>query len=715
MERREGLTHGPIDRRTALAALAAPMVGTASRAGRHAEMSRAGPAVPAGNQVETAAQPGQQPPASTPRLLFTREELTRMRAQSTHPQLVRFRDAVMARADAYLTAAPIIPSITKRGEPDPPGEDKGLACARALQGRVVSLGMAWELTGDARYLDSAVQHLAYAVREWRIWVDTAHQPPFDLMTGELALTYGLAIDWILPAADDASRTAIVEGVVRRALDPFLEAIERQTPPGWHTARHNWNTVCNGGAVVLALALQDVGRVGTTGPTGATGRVGTTGPTGATGRVETTGPTGATGKADRVLAKAVPAMDHYWDHLGDDGAWDEGTGYWRYGHRYALMAAEALRRTGHPAGEAVFSRPGVRRTGYFPIVFNPGRRLAAGFGDSNGRASDAIFYFLGARYRDPAFIWYQDRVPMNASRVGWPDEALALVWRPVDEPWLPEQRPDYRPDVPAAAVFPSIGWAMLAPSQPDPPHFLSFKNGSLAANHTHLDLNHLSVGIGEQMLLVELGNRPYPADYFRADRRYTYYEIGTRGHNTVLVGGRGQVHRREGRLLPLVEREGVQVLSGVADDAYEVPTPVARRHVVALDGRQSFVIVDEIETADSQPIELRWHTGGAWAAGDRGGAVVSDGTARAAMRTVALSGSARLEVESPEGWIRPVQVLRVLVPPSPRHLVATVIVPGATDAPSLSLAWAEDGSTVHLRVGERQLRFRTTAAGGLQPV
>ena len=91
-----------------------------------------------------------------------------------------------------------------------------------------------------------------------------------------------------------------------------------------------------------------------------------------------------------------------------------------------------------------------------------------------------------------------------------------------------------------------------------------------------------------------------------------------------------------------------------------------------------------------------------------------GTARAAVRTLALGGSARLEIESPQGWIRPVQVLRTLVPPSPRHLVATVIVPGATAAPELSLAWGEDGKLVQLRVGERQLRFTTTAAGGLQP-
>jgi hypothetical protein len=686
VEGRQGVIHGRIDRRACLGALAAPMV-----------MGARGP--------EPAATPGlggegqarahsPATPSTTPRLLFTREELTRMRARATHPQLVRFRDAVMTRATADLTAPPLVPSITMRGEPDPPGEDKGLACARALQGRVLTLGMAWELTGESRFLEHAVAQLEHAVRDWRIWVDTAHQPPFDLMTGELALTCGLAIDWLLPAVDAARARAVIDGVVRRALDPYLDAVERPAPPGWHTARHNWNTVCNGGAIVLALALQRDGSAGSP------------------DRLRS-GQAGQADRTTRVLARAVPAMDQYWNHLGDDGAWDEGTGYWRYGHRYALMAAEALRRTGHPAGEAVFARPGVRRTGYFPIVFNPGRTLAAGFGDSNGRASDPIFYFLGARYRDAAFIWYQDRARLDAARVGWPDAALALIWRPVDEPWLPEQQADYRPGVPAAAVFPSIGWALLAPAQPDPPHFVSFKNGSLAANHTHLDLNHVSLGIGEEMLLIELGSRPYPADYFRADRRYTYYEIGTQGHNTVVVGGRGQVHRREGRMLPLVERGDLRLVTGVADDAYEVAAPVARRHVCTLDNGHTYLIIDEVETPEPQPIELRWHTAGAWAVGARGSAVVTGRTARAAMRILGIAGVSTLEVEVPEGWIRPVSVLRARFAPAVRHLVATVLVPNTAEAPSLALAWRRDGTRLWVKVGDRQLEFASGAHRGLQ--
>ena len=67
------------------------------------------------------------------------------------------------------TAPPLIPSITKRGEPDPPGENKGLQCARMLQGRVVTYCMAFTLTGQRKYRDAAVAELMHAINDWRIW------------------------------------------------------------------------------------------------------------------------------------------------------------------------------------------------------------------------------------------------------------------------------------------------------------------------------------------------------------------------------------------------------------------------------------------------------------------------------------------------------------------------------------------------------------------
>jgi len=604
-----------------------------------------------------------------PRLLFSAHDVAVLRDKARDPAMAKLRAALLARADALLTAPAIVPSITKRGEPDPPGETKGIASARALQGRVLTLAMAFTLTDDRRYRDKAVALLQDAIANWRIWVDTAHSPPYDLMTGENAMTFGLAYDWLFGSLSPEERTRLRDGAERRALQPYLDAVVREKPMSWHTARHNWNTVCNGGATVLALALRNESKL-----------------------------------APLVLERSVPAMEFYWDQLRDDGGWDEGTGYWTYGHRYGLIAAEALRRSGRPEGDAVFARAGVRQTGYFPIVFNPGRRLSASFGDSNGRASDPIFYLLAREYRNPDFAWFQDRAPLrDASRDGWPQEALSLLWRPVGEPWLPERQPSFTPRIDSNYTFGSIGWAMMAVSQPDPPAFLALKSGSLAANHTHLDLNHVSVGVGETLVLRELGSRPYPADYF-GPRRYDYYEITTAGHNTVLIDGRGQVPRREGGLGWATNGPGFTAYTGIADGAYEVPTTRARRQVVFVD-RRYWVLVDHMETPDPQPIELRFHTegtieptgGNRWRARDGGAAV-----------DILIATGDRLNgrVMSPGGWIRPLQLLSLeSSAPARSHVVATVLVPRLPGraAPERASASAA-GGTLDLQVGRDRIRL-----------
>src|SRR5260370_42416120 len=125
-----------------------------------------------------------------------------------------------------------------------------------------------------------------------------------------------------------------------------------------TAHHNWNPVCNGGAAMAALALA-----------------------------------GESELSERVLKIAVPAMDRYWEHLGADGGWDEGTGYWTYGHRYAFMAADALRRQGRPGGAERVARPGAGATGDFPVGFNPRPSLTAGVGGSNSRVAAPMLCFL----------------------------------------------------------------------------------------------------------------------------------------------------------------------------------------------------------------------------------------------------------------------------------------------------------------------------------
>jgi hypothetical protein len=552
---------------------------------------------------------------------------------------------------------------------------KGLAAARELQGRVLTHSMAFLLTGESRYRDAAVEELDRAL-EWPIWVDTAHTPPFDLMTGENALTFGLAYDWLYPDLTEEERARLREGVEVRGLQTWLEAAKQDPPPFWLEARHNWNTVCNGGATVLALALE-----------------------------------GESELSDEVLSLAVPAMEWYWDELGDDGGWAEGTGYWTYGHRYAFIAAEALRRSGRAEGEAIFERAGARRTGDFPLVFNPGRRVSASFGDSNGRAADAIFYLLAREYRRPEYVWFQDRAMEPEERRGpWPQEALALLWRPVGEPWLPEADVEFSPEIPPVTAFSSIGWAFMAPSQPDPPYFLAFKNGSLAANHTHLDLNHVTVGVGETLLATELGSRPYPADYFHPERRHKYYEISTLGHNTVLVGGRGQVHGRPGRLAGPCSGPGFEAFTGVADGAYEVEGTRARRHVVFV-GQRFWVLLDEVETPEPEDLELRIHTYGK-VTGPAEDAFTFVEAGRALDVAFLSTSDLDSQIESPDGWIKPVKALSVRSrEPRTSWAVITVLYPRREEDPALGpVDLSANGSLLDVAVATDRVRFVRTTEG-----
>src|SRR5512138_662615 len=114
-----------------------------------------------------------------PRLLFSAKEISAIRERAKDPILQPFARRLIERAEWQLHAPPIVPSITRRGEPDPPGEQKGIASARALQGRVLTYCMAFNLTGDRKYRDAALSELRHAIDDWRIWVDTAHSPPYD--------------------------------------------------------------------------------------------------------------------------------------------------------------------------------------------------------------------------------------------------------------------------------------------------------------------------------------------------------------------------------------------------------------------------------------------------------------------------------------------------------------------------------------------------------
>jgi hypothetical protein len=601
--------------------------------------------------------------AEHPRLLFSKEDIAGLKARAQHPVLKPLAQRVFERAEKQQAFSPIIVSRTKRGEPDTPGESKGIASARALQGRVITYCMAFTLSGEKKYCDLAVKELNHALSDWKIWVDTAHPPPYDLMTGEVCFTFGLAYDWLYNDLSPEERTRLREGCEKRGLAAYEAGVAKKM--NWAAGHNNWNAVCNGGAVMAALAFE-----------------------------------GESEYSQRVIENAAANMKSFWNHLADDGGWDEGTGYWAYGNRYGVLAAEALRRCGKPGGAEVFKRAGVKQTCYFPVVFNPGSKLSASFGDVTVRANDAIFYLLGREYKNPHFIAFEDRAEPPAKPDGWPQDALRLLWRPIDENWLPEAKPADAPKIDPVYAFPSIGWGMMAPALPDPPYFLAFKSGSLAASHTHLDLNAICLAWRDTFLIQELGSRPYPADYF-SGKRSSYYEITTQGQNSVVIGDKGQLPGKAGKLLGPLSGPNFSAFTGIADGAYEINAIRARRTAVFVNQRY-WVLLDDVATAKSESIELRFHTYGNIKENGAGWLIENDGAALDVFSSSTVKG----RVETPDGWIRPVSVLSLRSKKdAATHAVATVLYPRGKDDPRAGeVKFSDDGSKLNVSIGKDEVHF-----------
>ena len=168
---------------------------------------------------------------------------------------------------------------------------------------------------------------------------------------------------------------------------------------------NWNTVCNGGAGMLALALGDDSPL-----------------------------------SARVLALAEEGIRHYFEFLDDDGAWPEGIGYWGYGHRYGYMYLLSHERAvGRP--HPLLERTGSRNTLRFPFLFSP-HQVATGFGDSNHFFPLPFVYLAAERYEMPEIAEEMDRRLLSHApdHEGWPNTAELLLYHPgdtqavVESPW-----------------------------------------------------------------------------------------------------------------------------------------------------------------------------------------------------------------------------------------------------------------------------------------
>ena len=530
-------------------------------------------------RAKTGASRSKHSPASLaehPRLAVSRRQLQALAEPPALPLLRRARRQVLKDAETYAASAVFDwPTNTHNAH---------LIRARMNQGRVVTLLAAYFATGQARFKRAALAHVAQMAR-WQYWSwiawrkkDSRPEAVFDLSYGENSMTLALVYDWLHGELTEPQSKLILDQARRRAFKSFL----RNAPKaGWFgRADSNWNTVCTGGAGMLALATYD-----------------------------------ELPQAERVLAMAEESVRPYMEYLATTGGgWPEGIGYWNYGMRYAfwyLLSHERATGRRHP----LLERPATRQSLSFPLDFTP-NGVPCGFSDGNGWQPLPFHYAVARRLGCRDVMAELDRrleeFPPSpgrrtnwvTKRTNWPDRAELLLMHP-GRPARPRTSARH-----VAKLYPGIDWALLADRMPSPNLYLALRGGSTAVPHGHRDVLSFHCVMGNEAMISSLNTSQYLDTTF-SPRRNEIYDISPAAKNTILVNGVGVVAGSAVSTSKLELGGGVR---GFRLDATEAMGTMRDGQATRFCGRavlmlkdKALLILDCVELAHFGRVESRMHS------------------------------------------------------------------------------------------------------------
>ncbi len=341
---------------------------------------------------------------------------------------------------------------------------------------------------------------------WRITI--------DLFASETAQTLAELVTLLGDRLSEPVTETVKREVEARVLAPFLAS--RAPYAGWERSGSNWNAVCCGNIGSAGLYLLE------------------------------------DGAERRALAErlAHALKDYYLKGFGEDGACEEGLGYWAYGFTYYMLFARQLREA-YPdldlmAGKKVEAVACFQQKCYF----SGGRTVS--FSDGNcfepypmGLTCSLACEFDSVRFPSPAYARRlgQDTCWRWAGVYGdwyWTGRLLEAVQEEngseqESSPKLPQPLAEC-----GGEVFPDVQWAFLRGACGSA---VCVKGGHNGESHNHNDVGSFLYLADGEAFLDDLGCGEYTKDYF-SDRRYTIFCNRGAGHNIPLIDSCDQCAGRE---------------------------------------------------------------------------------------------------------------------------------------------------------------------------
>lgn len=465
------------------------------------------------------------------------------------PLAAKLHQSVLAEADDILDA----PTCRY----DIPDGRRLLAQSRYALKNLMHCSYAWRFTGEEKYLQRGVAELkaACSMKDWN--------PTHFLDVAEMATAVAMGYDWLYNDLQPAERAMCEEALRDKALRPATRLYDEGV--WWSEGRNNWGQVCGSGIALAAIAIQ--------------------------GKDE--------GLSAPLISKGLDLLVKCEHFYTPDGLYPEGPGYWHYGTNYHVMLLTACKTLEYSA----HIPPLLEQSGNSMIHLHSPQRVPFNFSDGKARVSS----------KSPAQAWIAQHFESPAqsndlrqvlTRALDENSELKIPYRssPLTILWLPEKI-DQNISLPTHAIFHGeqsvavfrSGWT------PDA-EWLAIKGGTPYGGHGHMDVGSFCYDAHGTRWIHDLGSDDYNMPGYFRDKRFTYYRLQNRSHNTLEIGG--DLQNPNADPCPVIESEVEGHLASASFDLTAAYTHSAKKVIrtASFDSRNGIAhIQDEIEAPEGEVI------------------------------------------------------------------------------------------------------------------
>lgn len=505
-----------------------------------------------------------QVPKSHPRLLINQEGFDNLRESiKTNPLKQKVKDLIIKQANMLMDDPPIKRELQGR---------RLLGKSRTCVQRVLHLAMAYQLTGEQKYVDRCKNEML-AAANFKDW-----NPSHFLDVAEMTFALAIGYDWLYDQLDDDSRLTIRNAILQKGVTlPFETEHNR-----WVRATNNWGQVCHAGLTAGALAVVEH----------------------------------EPELAAKTVHNALKNVTRSMEAFAPNGSYPEGPGYWSYGTTYNVLLNAVLEETMH-SDFGLSKAPGFNETGqYLSLVTGPsGFTFNYADGGAGRNTEPAVFWFA-SKFNRPDWVIQEFELLTDLIEQAMSSKNRSYGGRffPLTLIWMGEKSNQEKNNLPLHWKGDGHVPITIHRSSWDDPNavFVGFKAGSPSANHGNMDTGSFVLDADGERWVHDLGAESYHGiesrgmnlwDRSQDSDRWTIFRQQNHSHNTLVIDDQLQTAKNAGKIIQFSDDESFPYTVMDLTPVYEGQASSIKRGITVTDANE-VIIQDELEGLKPGSI-VRW--------------------------------------------------------------------------------------------------------------